>query len=146
MVNVFQHRAFLTLYLHFLAHAYREATPVYTLQHAFQLDAVGSQHFHVLTDVVVILLLHLEGLSQSGRANLKLIILLIAVEPVFDETAQLHTVLDPHTVGVIDFHHNLVVATNLHINEEVLLVLKPLLNITLYNLLVNHTIALYKLK
>ena len=44
----------------------REGIAINSREHALQLLAVGRQHFNVLTDVVHVLLRHLERLAQSG--------------------------------------------------------------------------------
>ena len=68
---------------------------------------------------------HLEGLAESGGADLQFKVFLVAVEVVFDEFAQFHAVFYPYAVGVVDFHNDSVVLADFDIYEEVVFSLKP---------------------
>ena len=96
------------------------------LQYAAQFTSILGQHFYLLTNVVHVLLKHLERLSDTGRAYFQFEILRVAVQAGFDIAAQLHTIFYPNTVFVVDLHHNLVIRTHRYLHQEVIFVLQPI--------------------
>ena len=100
------------------------------LQHAAELAAVLCQHFHFLADVVNVLLQYLEGLSDAGRTDFQLIILILTIQPGLYIAAQLYTILNPNTFFVVYLHHNLVIRADYNFHQKVIFIFQPLI----YNL------------
>ena len=92
--------------------------------------------------VVLVLLNYFERLSKAGRANLELVIIGFAVEAVFYVAAQLGTVFNPHSLGVVNFNCDFVVFANYDIYQKILLVGEPLICQIDYLLSVNHIVCL----
>ncbi len=122
------YRALGSFLLHFLFHGDGEIVSIHTLEQSFPFLSVGVEHFHFFSDEVEILLSHLERLSEAGAANLQFVVLVITVEVVFYEAAELHAILNPHAICMVDLHDDSVVWTNLNVNEEIVFVLEPLVN------------------
>ena len=112
------------------------------LQHAAELAAVLCQHFHFLADVVNVLLQYLEGLSDAGRTDFQLIILILTVQLGLDVAAQLYTVLNPNTFFVVYFHQNLVIRADCHLHKEVVLSCQPLVNNLTNSFLFYHRLTI----
>ena len=112
------------------------------LQHAAELAAVLCQHFHFLADVVNVLLQYLEGLSDAGRTDFQLIILILTVQLGLDVAAQLYAVLNPNTFFVVYFHQNLVIRADCHLHKEVVLSCQPLVNNLTNSFLFYHLLAI----
>lgn len=99
-----------------------------TLQNAFHLLAVGIEHFYWLANEAVVLLWHLEWLSETCRAYFELIVFFVAAEMVFDIAAQRHAIFYPHSIGMVDLYYDSVIRAYLYVDEEIFLAVKPLFN------------------
>ena len=138
MVHLDSLRAFLALNLHFLSHTHHERIAVHAFEQPLDLTAVSVEHLNLLADKALLLLRHLERLTQTSRTYLKLVVFLIAAQTLFDEAAQLHTVLYPHTVGMVYLHHDLIIRADFNIHKKIVLVLQPLFYNTFYDVFVYH--------
>ena len=128
MVHIRHDGTFLALLPYLLRHGDSEVVAVNALQHSLHLLAFVVEHLNVLANEVHILLRNLKGLPESGRAYLKLIILLVTVETVLSIAAQLYAVLYPHAIGMVYLNNNSVIRADFNIYKEILLALQPLLN------------------
>ena len=85
-----------------------------------------------------VLLMHLEGLPDARASHFQFKIFFVAVETVLDEAAQCHAVFNPHTVLMVDFHHDAVVGANGEVGQEVVFPFEPRVYQFFYNVLINH--------
>ena len=138
MVYLDKLRALLALHLLFLLHRHGEVVVVDSLKDAFVLLPVSVENLHFLAYKAMILLWHLEGLSQSGGAYLKFVVFFVAAEVVFDVTAQFYAVLYPYAIGMVYLDYDTVVGAYFDVNKEVLLAVKLLVYDTSYGVFVYH--------
>ena len=124
----------------FLHDSDRELSTVFTdlFQDALKLLAILLHHFHVLANVVAILLNNLERLTNTCRAYFQLVIAQLVTQRLLQVAAQVGTVLNPYTVGMIDFNHDTVVSGHFYIYEVIVTLLQPLLNSFCHYVFVNH--------
>ena len=128
VVHVHLHGTFLAFNFHLFVDSDHEVSSVDTLEDAAYLLSVSLEHFHGLAHKVVVLLFHLERLTETCRSHFELIVLVVAAEMVLDILAQLCAVFDPHAVGMVNFNSNLVIGRNIDIHQEVVFVLQPLIH------------------
>ena len=142
MVNFNELRTFLAFHFLLFFHRYNKVDPFYAFEYAFVFLSIGIENFYFFAYKAVVLLCHLEWLTKSGRAYFEFIVLFVAAEVVFDETAQFYAVFNPHTIGVIYFYYDTVVGAYLDVNKEILLAVKPLFYDTSYGVFVYHILHL----
>ena len=130
--------AFCTFRLVF--HLPRDGNAVFidSFQNTFEFFAIIGVNFHTVAHVVFILSVNLERLTYSRAAHFEFVILVIAIEFPFYEAAQIHTVVNPNTVLVVNFHHNAVVIANRKVGKKLLLSFQPFVNYALNFLFVYH--------
>ena len=88
------------------------------------------------TDAILVLGTTGESSTMTDREDFE--VAQFVTETLLQEAAQFSTVFNPDTVGVVDLHKNLVVAANLHVNQEITLILEPFLHNAFYYVSVYH--------
>ena len=142
MVHIRKLWAFFAFHLHLFLCGDGKVATINAFQQAFIFLAIGIQYLNVFAYEAYVLLWHLEGLSQSGRSYLQLIVFLISAEVFFYVAAECYTVFNPYSVGVVYFHNNSVVGANLDVYEEVFLVFEPRFNNLFNDVFIYHTFCL----
>ena len=87
--------------------------------------------------MVHVLLLHLEGLANTGRTHLKFIVAQLVAHALLQEAAQFGTVFNPHTIGVVYLDGD-AVAIHSNVYQEIVALLEPLFHQCFDCVLCNH--------
>ena len=111
---------------------------IHALQHSLHLFAVGSEHLHLFAYIIDVLLRHLEGLPDTGRAHLQLIVAQRIAQFFLHIAAQRGTVFYPHAIGMVYLHDDAVVAAENKIHQKIVVALQPLFYSCSNYALVNH--------